>query len=299
MGGMVLWLVATAATLRGSQANSPGTLFGRPVPLHEYLKSAEAVTHEAILRYGDQYRHQVPDSQLKQQAWERLVLVTEARREKIRISDSEVIEEIQRHPVFRSASGQFDSRGYQAIIQYSLGTTPRVFEEETREDLAIRKLLQKAVGNPTLTDEEIRTGFLAREESIRIRFLKVPKQALAREISDACRQTPAQLDEIARQLRLPVKKSDFFKRNSSVPEFGPAEAMLEPVFNLKPGEISPALPTPKGWVVAQLLERQKADESKLAAVREELKKELLDRKRLKSYLTWYQGLLKRASPKSS
>lgn|GEM_PF-2640290 len=299
VAGMILWLITSAAILHRADTGNPGSLFGKPVTLHQYMHALEAVTHDALLRYGDQYRRQLSEDQLQDQAWERLILTAEARRQKIKITNTEVVAEIQRYPLFQRPDGQFDQAGYQTVIQYSLGTNPRAFEEEVREDLMIRKLLEKSIGNPTLTEDEVREGFQRREEQLRLRFLIVPTESLAKEISDAARKDPAQFDAAAADHKLPIKKSDLFKRNETVPDLGPVGANLEPALRLEPGEVSPALPTAKGWVVAQLLERQKADESKLAASRGQLEKELLDRKRLKAYLSWYQDLIKRASPRKS
>lgn len=205
VGGMIFWLAFSATTLQHVQEGAAGILFNHPVPAQEYRKTLEAVTHDTLLRYGDQARRQVSDAQLQQQAWERLVLLTEAKKIGIRVSDREVIETIQKSPFFQTRDGRFDRTGYETVLQYSLGTTPRAYEEETRDDLAIRKLFNQAVGNPTLTEQEI-------------------------------------LEEFERRKKLP-----------------------------------------------------KSEEIKLESVQSEIEKGLLDQKRLKAYLTWYQDLLKRAN----
>lgn len=164
VGGMVFWLVFSATTLQHAQENAAGALFGQPVPAQEYRKALGAVTHDAALRFGDRYRQQIPDAQLEQQAWERLILVTEARRIGIRVSDREVIEEIRKIPLFQTRDGQFDPPGYENVMRYSLGTTSRAYEEETRDGLAIRKLFDRAVGNPTLTEQEILEEFERRKK---------------------------------------------------------------------------------------------------------------------------------------
>lgn len=300
VGGMLFWLAASAVTLQSShQAGSPGILFGKRVSSHDYARALEAVTHEAILRYGDRHPTEAPPDQLQRQAWERLILLTEANRKGMRVSDTEVVEKIRRFSLFQDAEGRFDQRSYPLVIQYSLGTTPRVFEENVRENLKIQKLFQQAVGSPTLAPEEMKEGFRRREESVKIRYLLLPKESAAQEIANAGRQDPNQMDRAARQTGLKIISTDFFKRGEELPSLGQSGGALEPLFRLQPGEISPALPTPNGWIVAQLAEKQPADESKLESVKAELEKELLDQKRLKAYLTWYQELLKRAQLKTA
>lgn len=159
-GGLILWLVATAVSAHSVQIQPVGTLFGRPVPETDYLKALQASTHQQILAHGDQFRKEVTEKQLEQMAWERLLLLQEARRKGIRASDPEVVATLQNSPIFLNSQGQFDARGYQAIMQYTLGTTPRAFEEELREELMIHKLIEQGMGPaPTVTEEEIKTRF--------------------------------------------------------------------------------------------------------------------------------------------
>ncbi len=160
VAGMLLWLVASSAvSIHSAQAETAGTLFGRSVSPADYLKSLQAVTHQAILTHGDHFRKEVSLEELEQQAWERLTFVEEAKRKGIRATDREVVQELQDLPLFRDNDGQFDQRGYQVVMQYTLGTSPRVFEEETRESLMIQKMVRQVIGSPTATEEEIKARF--------------------------------------------------------------------------------------------------------------------------------------------
>jgi hypothetical protein len=298
VAGFLLWLIGTVVSLQAMQAESAGTLFGRKVPLQAYLQAMEAVTRQAILTHGDQFRQAVSKEDLERQAWERLTLLAEAERLRIRVSDREVVEELRQWPLFQK-DGQFDREGYQVILQYSLGTSPRTFEEETRQNRMMAKLVEQATGNIALTDAELREGFRQREESIRISFLTLSEEALAREVAEAARQDPEVISQVAAQLGLKWTLSDFFKRASSIPELGFAGSILEPAFDLRPGEVTGPLSGPRGWIVVRLEAKQPADESRFEPGKEELRKDLLARKRLRAYLTWYQDLFNRASLKKS
>lgn len=163
--GMVLWLVGTAVTIQGTQPDRAGLLFGRAVPLDRYVEALQAVTHRAILTHGDRYRQAVPEAVLHAQARERLLLLEEARRRRIRISDGEVVEVLGRMPLFLSEDGRFDRAAYRAVVRYSLGTTPRAFEEEVRDTLKIQELLTQAVGEPEVTEAEIDEAIRKRKEA--------------------------------------------------------------------------------------------------------------------------------------
>ena len=92
VGGMILWLITSAVTIQSVQGESAGTLFGRSVPAADYLKSVQAVTHQAILTHGDHFRQQVSPEEMESQTWERLTFVQEAKRKGIRVTDREVVQ---------------------------------------------------------------------------------------------------------------------------------------------------------------------------------------------------------------
>lgn len=294
VGGFLLWQIATAVSMQTTPVGSAGRLFGKPVSAQQFLRATEAVTREAVLSYGDRFREQLPQEDLERRAWERLLLLAEARRNGIRVADREVIEAVQKEPLFQKKD-RFDPESYKAIIRY-LGTTPRIFEEETRERLVIAKLLDQAMGEPTVTEEEIEEAFRKKEESIRVRTLVLPDPSLAQEISDVCRQEPAQMERIARQLRIKAVTSDLFKR-SEPSEPPAAAAIFESLFGKEPDSVSSALPSGDGWVVARLAERRPADPELLPASREQIEKEIVSRKRIMNYFAWYQELTQRAQSK--
>ena len=63
VGGMILWLVASAVTIHSVQSKPAGMLFGRPVSETDYVKSLQAVTHQAILTHGDRFRQSVTEKE--------------------------------------------------------------------------------------------------------------------------------------------------------------------------------------------------------------------------------------------
>lgn len=307
IGCFILWLIAEVLSMRTMRAEPVGILFGRKVTPQIFSQSLQAATHQAILNHGDKFRQQVKPEELEQTAWERLILLTEARRRRIRASDQEVIQEITSQPLFQ-INGQFDPRGYEALIQYSLGTTARTFEEETRENILIQKLFQQIVAKVSVTDQEIQKAFGEKETSIRVSYLRLPQQPIAREIAEAARQQPEQLAGIARQLSRKLVTTDFFKGSGSVPELGLAQYTFGPVFSMEPGAVAGPLPVYSGrensdkkkeenWLVVKLEAKQPAPQEKFNEVKESLEKAVLIQKRFETYLSWYQGLLTQAKLK--
>ena len=298
IGGFILWLAGTVVSLQATRAETAGFLFGRRVSFQTYQRALEAAHHQAILTHGDKARQEVSREELGHQAWERLMLLKEANRLGIQIPDREIVEELQRWPIFQR-DGQFDRAGYQAIVQYVLGTTPRVFEEEIRENLALKKLIEKALPEPKIPEADAHKQFLLKETSIQVSTLTVSNHSLAQEIADAARERPEQLVQAAKQLDLKVVKSAFFKGDSNLPELGKGWVTFEPLFGLEPGQVAPApISSSKGWLVAKLEGKYPPDERIFPELKESIEKEMANRKQFENYFKWYQDLRKRADLKN-
>ena len=297
VAGFLFWQIGTAATLQGSQAETAGLLFNKKLPLLEFQRSKEAAIHQLILTSGERNPEATRPEEIEQLAWDRLILIMEARRKGMRVTDQEVIRELQNRPLFQARNGGFDRRSYQALVQYSLHTTPRIFEEEVRDELLIRKLINQVIGNPTVTEQDLLDWFRKKEESIRVSYVTLPDPGLAREIAQASRQRSQELNKALKQLGLKLTASDFFKRNTSLPELGYGADTFGPLFSTEPGQIAGPLRSLKGWLVARLDEKKAADETLFPAQKENLKQEVENQKKMKAYFLWYGDLLKRASPK--
>lgn len=297
VGGFVVWQVAAGVTLHALTPEAAGTLFGKPVSIQEFLKAKAAATHQAILTHGDRYHRQMTESQIEESAWERLLFLTEARRKGIRVTDREVIQEVEAAPLFQDRQGRFDPRAYKAIIEQSLRASPRIFEEEVREDLMIRKMIDQVVGNPSATAEEVLERFRQDGTSIQAEFLLLPSQELAREVADACRQDPEQLARVARRLEIKLQTPDSFQRGSNLEALGISGLGLHRLFLASPGQADGPFRSSKGWLVARLKEKKVPEGNPADDQRKALEESVRNDKKLQGYVLWYQELLKRAGPK--
>lgn len=298
VAGFVLWLVSTVISSRANNAVAAGVLFGRQVPLNTFTQAYEAALHQARLTHGERFNQEVTPEKLEDEAWQWLTLVKEAERQKIQVSDREVVGEIASMPLFQR-EGQFDERDYPSLVQYLMGTSPRTFEEETRQRLMIRKLIDKTTGNVAVNPEELKQFFQEREESIQVRYVPFPSEPLAREVADAAAIDPAQMPRAVKQLKLSIETSDFVKRSDPVADLGTAGNLFEPAFRLEPGQVAGPFASPKGWLLVECQAKRPADEAKFPSMKESLEKELLSQKRLITMIGWYQDLTRRASLKKN
>lgn len=174
----VLWEVGAILANRQSPSVYAGTLYGRPVPIQEFQSAVDQCRQFALLTYGERAARAIPPEMLIDQAWDLLLLSKAARRAGIRIADQDVVKELSRWPLFQR-NGRFDVGMYQHVVQYGLGTTPRIFEEGIRRRLAMQQLLDRAVGTPAVSDAELETAWRAQEDTARFAYALIDPAAFA------------------------------------------------------------------------------------------------------------------------
>ncbi len=290
--GTVAWMGTSAvSSIHSMNDNDAGTIFGAPVSLANLITSTESARRQAILRYGDKYQEKVSPEILQQQSWERLILLAEARRLHLNASDEEVRAQMLAEPLFQDKSGRFDNSSYQAMVQYGLGTTPRRFEEDMREELIIRKLINKAISSAAPTDAEITEAFERENKSIKLEYAK---------FSDAKAAEKALADAKTDPKPFP-QTTGFFKLTDKSTDLGPPATAFYLAFDKKEGELCGPFPTGKDqFIIARVKTIQPADPKKLDdKARKEMAAQVEQQKKFKNYIAWYQDLMKRANPKKN
>ena len=153
-------------------ADRAGTIFGRKVSLEEYSAAWQAVKIQSLLIYGAKFDEVYEALNLDKQAWDRLILLSEAKKRKVRVSDQEVVAIIQQFP-FLQSKGQFDKRAYGMLLEQVFKTTARQFEEDIRGSLVIEKLRDMVIKDVKLTDEELKEAYRKENEKSRIAYILI------------------------------------------------------------------------------------------------------------------------------
>ncbi len=84
----------------------------------------------------------------------KMLLLQEAKKMKIKVSNKELSEFIQNLPYFQK-EGKFDQQHYLNMIKMQLRTTPAIFENDIRESLVIQQLREKITSAVAVTDKEL------------------------------------------------------------------------------------------------------------------------------------------------
>lgn len=166
-------LGGTSYLLRGSKSDTIGTIDGKRLTnskFGHYIKMAKLY----LILDGNQ-RKNVTNRDIQILAIDFLVLADKAEKDKITVSDAEVIEYINT-TLFPKVG--FNQEAYQRFIQfisqrYNLSLTSRTFEEYVREFIAKDKLLEKYV-KVEVKEEEIRDFYAKENQKAKINYLYIP-----------------------------------------------------------------------------------------------------------------------------
>ncbi len=284
-----------SGALRGPrESGNIGRIYGKKVSSLEFRDALEAVKNQAIMQFGDNFSEIQRYLNLESQAWTRLLLLHEAGRRKIKISNREVIEAVESNPIFQG-KGKFDNKIYAELLQYVFRTQPRVFEEQTRQSLIISKLYERVTGGVSLNDQEVKEEYRKANEELSIYYIAALISDFEKEIKpsekdllgffaknslqfkqplsfnmdyivleseDAAKNAAAiaakfkDLNKTAAELKLTVKETGLFGQTDAIPGIGWSPEILMLVSKLKTGQISPPIKVDKRYYILKLRERK-------------------------------------------
>jgi len=165
----VLW--GSGSLIRTKEKSAyEGKIFGRKISALEFSDALEAVRNLAIIQYGDNFSQIQKQLNLEAQAWERLILLAEAKRRKIGVSDKELALFLESYPFFQR-NGKFDQRIYSDMLQFVFHTQPRIFEEQIRQNLMVAKLYRQVSENVKLSEQEIKDEYRKINEQANLDFI--------------------------------------------------------------------------------------------------------------------------------
>ncbi len=182
-----------------------GKIFGKSVSNLEFKNSLITVKTMAIMQYGDKLSEFEKYLNLEGQAWGRLILLHEAKLRRIDVKDKEVIEEIRNAPYFQDENG-FSNKIYQQTLRYVLRIQPRVFEEQTRQNLILAKLYNQITQNVKFSDDQIRQEYLKANEEINIYYIASLFSDFAAKIKPTNKEITAFFDKNKAMFKVPPTK---------------------------------------------------------------------------------------------
>ena len=191
----VLWVLAIMITVsfvffgissslvrQENTVSYAGKIFGRKVSFREFEDAFLHARHQAILRYGENFSKVERQLDLENEAWERLILLFEAKKRRITVPNSDVVAAIKKFSFFQR-NGSFDKQLYEQIVQYVFRCTPRDFEEGIRETLVFGKLYDQETLKVDVSDEQVLKAYAAENEKVQIDYMVFPFEQYAKDIA--------------------------------------------------------------------------------------------------------------------
>ncbi|MBF0254493.1 MAG: SurA N-terminal domain-containing protein [Candidatus Omnitrophica bacterium] len=181
---------------QGDIPKTAGTVMGKKVSSIEFIRNFEALRRELEIFHGLERTAIETSVDLEVLTWQRVLLLAEAARQKVNVSDSEVISFIRTGGIF-SQNGQFDPRFYEMVLSRYFQIDARKFEEDTRGFLtlsALRDLWRKEV---TVSDEDVRIKYDRRHSPRDLEYVALTPADVTEEIT----VSDADLDEVHERLK--------------------------------------------------------------------------------------------------
>ena len=150
----VLWGAGSVVRGNKSEVTFAGIIFGKKIPYSLYRDARQATRNQAIMQFGDNFEELEKNMNIESQAWERLLLLAEAKKRNIRVGDKEIVTLIQKYPFFQRKE-KFDNAIYLQMLQYLFRTPAREFEEETRQNIILSKLYDKVTKEVEVSEKDI------------------------------------------------------------------------------------------------------------------------------------------------
>lgn len=176
----VLWGSGSAVRSRG-QPKYAGKIFGKKVSFRQYSEALLACRNQGLLIYGEGFNKIAKYLDLEEQAWERLILLEQAKKEDLQVPDKEVIDFIERPPLFQK-QGRFNRDRYNTLLDYLFRLSPRAFEEQIRESLIIDKLKNEVTSYVSVSDEEIKKEYKNENEKAKAYYVLIESQRFEEQV---------------------------------------------------------------------------------------------------------------------
>lgn len=210
LGVIVVSFVGFFTPTLGSKSSKPkekymGELFGEKISQQEYRRALQNTHVWYILSSGrmpDMNREMV--EMLQQQAWERLAVLHKAAQEKIIVSDQEVIQQIQRMPVFMNQSGVFDPAAYKAILS-NIGITSSQMEDTAREQIAQYKLMFRPIQAALISPYELNRAYQIYTDRLVLNYAVIPRTQLEQGAGVTREEAEVFFAENMESFRIPAK----------------------------------------------------------------------------------------------
>jgi peptidyl-prolyl cis-trans isomerase D len=164
---------------RATGGNAAATIGTQAISYREYDHELRQIQEQLRQRFGNSYTTELEEQlRVPQQALNRLIsrkiLLAEAEKLDLGVSDKELRRYIVALPVMQDTQGAFvGTDAYQRVVQ-RLGYTPESFEQQMRDDLMLQRLLGALGRSVVVTDADVESRYREQNEKSKLRYVALP-----------------------------------------------------------------------------------------------------------------------------
>ncbi len=199
--GFVIWGFSSSIRSVEQKDKGYGKIFNKNISQEEYIEAVRSVEAQLQMQLGDNYLQLRKLLDPQNMALQRLVILYEADKRKIKVNDAEVADLIQKDASFYR-KGKFDNSLYEQTIKYGMQMQPRAYEEMTRQNLRIRKLVLDVTKEVKLTDTQIREAYSKENEQMSVFYLS----SIPTDFTSEIKPTEAEIQEYFDKNQVQFKK---------------------------------------------------------------------------------------------
>lgn len=197
MALVVVSFIGWYAVPQGDRSNVVGVVNGVKILDTEYSRQYSNAMRAAEVRYGRMLSNE-EQQQLGEEVRQRLiedeVILQEARRLGLEVSDAEVARTVVTLPHLRNEQGRFDPELYERFLKRNQYTKAD-FEERLRKDLLRDKLRTLVFTGASISEPALRDAFVEAETKLDLTFVRVRPSAFANQVEVTPEERQAWLAE--------------------------------------------------------------------------------------------------------
>lgn len=199
------------STPQGAATTVAATVGDETVTIEEFRRQYQQMEQLYRQIYGEQFNPEIAQRlQLPMQALNRAVnqkiLLTEAERLGLQVTDDELQREILTINAFKDDKGRFVGREtYERILQQN-NYTAATFEEEMRKDILLQKLEDMLRANVYVSDTEVEQAYREQVERAKIRYVLLPRSRFLQGAEIPQNELQAYYDSRKAEFKLPEQR---------------------------------------------------------------------------------------------